>query len=413
MTWDDVQAALPTIIESARTGTSTTDPAIEESVKFVLRSLPPDHAVPEDRIRQRLGRGDAWETIVDDLLTELGAEEDEDVGAEGSERSVSMVEAKLGKDETDPNHTTTTGVDGTGRSWSIDSDDPQRGGGAHRHHHTHPHLAYRDGVGSPYPSSGGSNATGTPTGSTDGRKIKPMGKPRLDRKARRARVEGEDGVDEDDHRQRGSSLDSLVASQESRTGSTVSLGGSEESQTTGSTCPLPAENTPASTSVAKSPARPTHGRKRQLTSASANDQSSRRVTRSRQASGSGPGSAPNTPTRRTFSVLGKNMKKVPPQDVELEVGEENVAPTEIGTGESNDVLRGKAKREARKRRAEIGRRERIEAEAWGLGGGGAGEDGEPEQETGRRTRGGAVGGGMGKKKEEGEGAIRGIKELYI
>jgi hypothetical protein len=406
-----VQAALPTIIENSRAGTSTTDPAIEESVKFVLRSLPPDHTVPEDRIRQRLGRGDAWETIVDELLTELGAEEDEDVGAEGSERSVSMVEARLGKDENDPNHATTTDVDATGRSWSIDSDDPQRS--AHRHHHTHPRLAYRDGVGSPYPSSGGSNATGTPTGSTNGRKIKPMGKPRLDRKARRAQVEGEEGVDEDDQRQRGSSLDSLVTSQESRTGSTVSLGGSDESQTTGSTCPLPAEGAPASTSVVKSPARPTHGRKRQLTSASANDQASRRVTRSRQASGSGPGSAPNTPTRRTFSVLGKNMKKVPPQDVELEVGEENVAPTQTGAGESIDVLRGKAKREARKRRAEIGRRERIEAEAWGLGGSGAGGDREPEQDTGRKTRGGAAGGGIGKKKEEGEGAIKGIKELYI
>ena len=395
-------------MENSQTGISTTDPAIEESVKFVLRSLPPDHTVPEDRIRQRLGRGDAWETIVDDLLTELGAEEDEDAGAEGSERSVSMVEARLGKDETDPSHAMTTEVNATGRSWSIDSDDPRRG--TSRHHHTHPHLAYRDGVGSPYPSSGGSNATGTPTGSTDGRKIKPMGKPRLDRKARRAQVEGDDGLDEDDQRHRGSSLDSLVASQESRTGSTVSLGGSDESQTTGSTCPLPAEGVPASTSVAKSPARPTHGRKRQLTSASANDQSSRRVTRSRQASGSGPGSAPNTPTRRTFSVLGKNMKKVAPQDLELEVGEENVAPNEIGVGETNDVLRGKAKREARKRRAEIGRRERIEAEAWGLGGGGAGE---PEQDTGRKTRGGAAGGGGMGKKEEGEGAIKGIKELYI
>jgi len=84
-------------------------------------------------------------------------------------------------------------------------------------------------------------------------------------------------------------------------------------------------------------------------------------------------------------------------------------------GQDDQVLRGKAKREARKRRAEIGRRERIEAEAWGIGGGLDDADGSSNNANeGRRTRGAAgAAAAAGKRREEGEGAIKGIKELYI
>jgi hypothetical protein len=304
----------------------------------VLRSLPPDHGVSEDDIRRRLQRGDAWETVVDDLVAEVGAEE-EDI-------EVDAVETKLDKEE---------GASG----WTVDAA-------------TGSHLAYRDNVESA-PSPTGSHATCTPTGSTDGRKIKAMGRPRSEgRAARTRRVAGsaESGpAQDDDDGYETSSLDSF-----------------------GATCPL--GDVAASTSTVlpsvPSPARPTHGRKRQLTSVSANDQSSRRITRSRNG-----GTLPGSPARKTFSVLGKNMAKV---------RDPAVASTSEALNADDQVLRGKAKREARKRRAEIGRRERIEAEAWGLGADEPAQDGQGE---GRRTRGGAA------KKEEGEGAIKGIKELYI
>jgi hypothetical protein len=339
-----------------------TDPAVEESVKFVLRSLPPDHGVSEDDIRRRLQRGDAWETVVDDLVAEVGAEE-EDV-------EVDAVETKLDKEDAAP-------------GWRVDAAPGT-------------HLAWRDNDESA-PSPTGSHATCTPTGSADGRKIKAMGRPRLEGKAARTRrVAGsaESGpAQDDDDGYETSSLDSFGASQGSRTGSTISLGGgSDGSGSTGSTCPL--GDVAASTSTAlpsvPSPARPTHGRKRQLTSVSANDQSSRRITRSRNG-----GTLPGSPARKTFSVLGKNMAKV---------RDPAVTSTSEALNADDQVLRGKAKREARKRRAEIGRRERIEAEAWGLGADEPAQDGQGE---GRRTRGGAA------KKEEGEGAIKGIKELYI
>ena len=84
-------------------------------------------------------------------------------------------------------------------------------------------------------------------------------------------------------------------------------------------------------------------------------------------------------------------------------------------GQDDQVLRGKAKREARKRRAEIGRRERIEAEAWGIGGGlDDVDESSNNANEGRRTRGAAgAAAAAGKRREEGEGAIKGIKELYI
>ena len=87
-------------------------------------------------------------------------------------------------------------------------------------------------------------------------------------------------------------------------------------------------------------------------------------------------------------------------------------------GQDDQVLRGKAKREARKRRAEIGRRERIEAEAWGIGGGlDDVDESSNNANEGRRTRGAAgaaaAAAASGRRREEGEGAIKGIKELYI
>lgn len=301
-----------------------------------------------------------------------------------------MVETKLGKDHSMP-------------GWRAEGSSA-------------PHLAYREVESAPSPT--GSHATATPAGSTDGRKIKPMGRPRLEGKSTnsRRRAAGQadgDENDDDGYETQRSSQDSFGASQGSRTGSTVSLGGgSDGSETTGSTCPLGATPGPSRSDVLpvlSSPARPTHGRKRQLTSVSATDQSSRRITRSRN--GTQAGSASGAHARRTFSVLGKNMAKVRDPAV-VSTSAPSDAPNG-SSGQDDQVLRGKAKREARKRRAEIGRRERIEAEAWGIGGGlDDAEEGGGNANEGRRTR-GAAAAVSGRKKEEGEGTIKGIKELYI
>lgn len=361
--------------ESNRDSGSIPQAQLDEMYTHVTRSLPPNHGIAPERIYQLLRQGDPWESIVDQLVAELAGPLEEPVETSDKEGSLAVVDAGL--------------VD-----TSSTTNNP---------HQVDKRLVYREPSESLDQSSACSTTAGTPTGSTDGREIRRMGRPRKE-----AMVD-DDRVVVEIPKSHSAREDSLVPgagsssqASSSATGSTVSLAPST---------PDVGESTPSTSKVVSSVRRP-HGHKRQLTFGSTGGgdpaTTTRRVTRSRKvgggsSSGGGGGAAGGTTTRKTYSVLGKNMKQQTTEASHSSMQDASPA----AASEAEPPLRGKEKRNARKRRAEISRRERIEAEAWGLGcddvdSSGGGVDG-PDESI-RRTRGDV---------SRNESAVNGIKELYI
>lgn len=158
------------------------------------------------------------------------------------------------------------------------------------------------------------------------------------------------------------------------------------------------------------PVRPIGTRKRQLTSASDSVRMNGRSNRFRGSINTHGGSggyvvSASSPThKKQFSVLGKNMPRR--ESASANHASESVASStrsaSAGQG-SAPVLRGKEKREARKKRAELSRRERIEAEAWGVG---------EDEEDGKGKKAGMT---LRARRSGGDDATatKALKELYI
>jgi hypothetical protein len=389
------------------------DPDLEHSLEIIARSLPPGHGVDPADIRARLKRdgGVEWETVLDELLSELQEDHSEEIeGSKGSQNRV------VGGDEED--------------GASIESDEPPGLSRSPRHRE---------------------------------RPIKPMGRPSVIRSTPPNNTshgivrEGTMLGDDDDTTTSTTSARDWVSVASTSTAS----GSTPPSLSADGQIEAALGETDQAGMVKPTATRPV--KKRQLTGLSIGDRGIKeRLTKSRgnrvlatplspsrsmtkshsqqlpqqqqyqqhqqQRSASQPQGSPTSATtssaqqqqsqpqavprvtKRTFPVLGKNLQHLDPSALpQTKSSSSDPAPKSHVSG-----LTGKEKRTARKRRVEVSRREAIEAAAWGI----SGDEDEDDTKTsgkssGRRTRGSARAGSQAISATGVEGQVKGIKELYI